>query len=80
MIFKCDTDTGEIDVHIEFQSENDKMMQCRMLRYALEIMEKHKLEPYQVVLYIGKDKAKMDNGINYTMGRGGVTNSIKGIR
>ncbi|SHF55421.1 Putative transposase, YhgA-like [Caldanaerobius fijiensis DSM 17918] len=68
MIFKCDTDTGEIAVHIEFQAENDKMMPCRMLRYALEIMEKHKLKPYQVVLYIGKDKAKMDNGIDYAVG------------
>ncbi|WP_026486256.1 DUF4351 domain-containing protein [Caldanaerobius polysaccharolyticus] len=68
MVFKCDTDTGEIAVHIEFQSENDRTMPYRMLRYALEIMEKHKLKPYQMVLYIGKDKAKMDNEINYMIG------------
>ncbi len=43
MIFKCDTDIGEVAVHIEFQSENDQTMPYRMLRYAVEIMEKHKL-------------------------------------
>lgn len=68
MIFRCDTDTGEIAVHIEFQSDNDRVMPYRMLRYALEIIEKHKLMPYQMVLYIGKDRVKMDNGINYEVG------------
>ncbi|SHF81056.1 Predicted transposase YdaD [Caldanaerobius fijiensis DSM 17918] len=71
MIFKCETDeteTKEIAIHIEFQSENDTTMPYRMLRYAAEIMEKHKLLPYQVVIYIGNSKAQMDNGLSYTVG------------
>ncbi|AFK85918.1 MULTISPECIES: Rpn family recombination-promoting nuclease/putative transposase [Thermoanaerobacterium] len=68
MIFKCTTNKGNVAVHIEFQSENDEKMPYRMLRYSLEIMEKHNLLPYQVVVYIGKDDVKMGNGLNYDFG------------
>jgi len=68
MIFKCTTDKGNVAVHIEFQSENDEKMPYRMLRYSLEIMEKHNLLPYQVVVYIGKDNANMKNSLSYDFG------------
>ncbi|WKV10433.1 Rpn family recombination-promoting nuclease/putative transposase [Thermoanaerobacterium sp. CMT5567-10] len=68
MIFKCTTDKGNVAVHIEFQSENDRKMPYRMLRYSLEIMEKHNLLPYQIVVYIGKDNVKMANSLNYDFG------------
>ncbi|WHE06778.1 Rpn family recombination-promoting nuclease/putative transposase [Thermoanaerobacterium thermosaccharolyticum] len=68
MIFKCTTDKGNVAVHIEFQSENDEKMPYRMLRYSLEIMEKHNLLPYQIVVYIGKDNANMKNSLSYDFG------------
>ncbi|AST57254.1 transposase [Thermoanaerobacterium thermosaccharolyticum] len=68
MIFKCTTDKGNVAVHIEFQSENDGKMPYRMLRYSLEIMEKHNLLQYQIVIYIGKDNMKMENGLSYNFG------------
>ncbi|AGB18630.1 Rpn family recombination-promoting nuclease/putative transposase [Thermoanaerobacterium thermosaccharolyticum] len=68
MIFKCTTDKGNVAVHIEFQSENDGKMPYRMLRYSLEIMEKHNLLPYQIVVYIGKDNVKMANSLSYDFG------------
>ncbi|ETO39558.1 Rpn family recombination-promoting nuclease/putative transposase [Thermoanaerobacterium aotearoense] len=68
MIFKCTTDRGNVAVHIEFQSENDEKMPYRMLRYSLEIMEKHDLLPYQIVIYIGKDNANMKSSLNYDFG------------
>ncbi|AST57375.1 transposase [Thermoanaerobacterium thermosaccharolyticum] len=68
MIFKCTTDKGNVAVHIEFQSENDGKMPYRMLRYSLEIMEKHNLLPYQIVIYIGKDNANMKNSLNFDFG------------
>lgn len=54
MIFKCTTDYGDNALHMEFQTYNDNKMPYRMLRYATEIMEKHNLVPYQVVIYFGK--------------------------
>ncbi|MGF7400217.1 Rpn family recombination-promoting nuclease/putative transposase [Thermoanaerobacterium thermosaccharolyticum] len=68
MIFKCTTDKGNVAVHIEFQSENDGKMPYRMLRYSLEIMEKHNLIPYQIVVYIGKDNVNMVNSLSYDFG------------
>lgn len=47
---------------------NDQTMPYRMLRYTVEIMEKHKLSPYQIIIYIGKGKVQMDNGLSYTLG------------
>jgi predicted transposase/invertase (TIGR01784 family) len=74
MIFKCTTDKGNVAVHIEFQSENDGKMPYRMLRYSLEIMEKHNLIPYQVVVYIGKDNVKMANSLSYDFGEQNTLN------
>ncbi|WHE07047.1 Rpn family recombination-promoting nuclease/putative transposase [Thermoanaerobacterium thermosaccharolyticum] len=74
MIFKCTTDKGNVAVHIEFQSENDGKMPYRMLRYSLEIMEKHNLLPYQIVVYIGKDNVKMENSLSYDFGEQNTLN------
>jgi len=69
MIFKCITKEGNtIAVHIEFQSDNDREMPYRMLRYAVEIMEKHELVPYQVVVYIGENNLNMADGVNFDFG------------
>lgn len=43
-------------------------MPYRMLRYAIEIMEKHNLIPYQVVVYFSKNELKMDNNLDYHLG------------
>jgi predicted transposase YdaD len=43
MVLKCEMDGKEVAVHIEFQSTNDPKMPYRMLRYSLEILEKHSL-------------------------------------
>lgn len=69
MAFKCVTGEGDtIAVHIEFQSDNDSKMSYRMLRYAIEIMEKYNLRPYQVVVYIGKDNLNMADNIDFNFG------------
>ena len=44
---------GDAVIHAEFQSENDTNMLYRMLRYAVEIYEGHKVPIYQLVLYLG---------------------------
>ncbi|TCO57789.1 putative transposase/invertase (TIGR01784 family) [Caldanaerobacter subterraneus] len=69
MVFKCITSEGNvIAAHIEFQSDNDKEMPYRMLRYAIEIMEKYNLAPYQVVIYIGEHDLNMANKIDFNFG------------
>jgi predicted transposase/invertase (TIGR01784 family) len=65
MIFKCQTEKGNIAVHIEFQSTNDKKLAYRMLRYSIEIIEKYELFPYQIAIYIGKIEPKMQQKIKY---------------
>ncbi|EIV99885.1 Rpn family recombination-promoting nuclease/putative transposase [Thermoanaerobacter siderophilus] len=69
MIFKCTTDYGDIALHMEFQTYNDNKMPYRMLRYATEIMEKHNLVPYQVVIYFGKNELKMEDKLDYHLGK-----------
>ncbi|SFE01890.1 conserved hypothetical protein (putative transposase or invertase) [Thermoanaerobacter thermohydrosulfuricus] len=70
IVFKCVTKEGStIAVHIEFQSDNDDKMSYRMLRYAVEIMEKYSLIPYQVVVYIGKNNLNMVDRINFDFGK-----------
>jgi len=70
MVFKCSTNEGNtIAVHIEFQSDNDDKMPYRMLRYAVEIMEKYGLIPYQVVVYIGENNLNMANGVEFDFGK-----------
>lgn len=68
LVFKCSTDKGNIVLHMEFQTYNDNQMVYRMLRYAIEIMEKHKLMPYQVVVYLGRNELKMENRLDYNFG------------
>jgi predicted transposase/invertase (TIGR01784 family) len=65
MIFKCQTDTGDMPVHIEFQSGNDSKLPYRMLRYSIEIMEKYELPPYQIVIYMGKKEPRMQQKLTY---------------
>ncbi|MEO1927690.1 MAG: hypothetical protein ABGX26_03270 [Nautiliaceae bacterium] len=51
-------------IHIEFQSSNDYNMPIRMARYFLEIYSRFKeYDIFQYVLYIGKQKSYMKNGI-----------------
>lgn len=69
MVFKCSTNEGNIiAAHIEFQSDNDDKMPYRMLRYAVEIMEKYGLMPYQIVIYIGKNNLNMLDKIDFDFG------------
>lgn len=65
MVLKCEMDKEDIAVHIEFQSTNDSKMPYRMLRYCIEILEKHKLPVYQLVLYMGKEKLNMEDSVDY---------------
>ncbi|WP_028992089.1 Rpn family recombination-promoting nuclease/putative transposase [Thermoanaerobacter thermocopriae] len=74
MIFKCTTDTGDIAVHIEFQSSNDNKMPYRMLRYAIEVIEKYNLMPYQVVIYLGRHELKMVDSINFNFSKENLLN------
>lgn len=68
MIYKCIVEDSDVAVHLEFQSGNDKKMPYRMLRYALEIIEKYSLPVYQAVIYMGKDAFNMADGIAYNFG------------
>ena len=49
--------------HLEIQSINDNKMPIRMLKYALLIFENYGQFPLQVVLYVGRDKIKINNKI-----------------
>ncbi len=49
--------------HLEIQSINDPLMPMRMLKYASLIYEHYKTFPKQMVLYIGVQKLKIENGI-----------------
>ncbi|MDI3481107.1 MAG: hypothetical protein PWQ97_762 [Tepidanaerobacteraceae bacterium] len=68
MIFKCQTEKGDIAVHIEFQTNQDKRLPYRMLRYCLEIIEKHQLFPYQIIIYMGKKEPQIKQELTYEHG------------
>jgi len=51
-------------IHVEFQTNNDKNMLFRMLRYYTEIQSRFKEDIYQYVIYIGKNKMNMKNNLN----------------
>jgi hypothetical protein len=58
-------------LHLEIQNSNDKDMHHRMLRYYTDIKFISKLPIKQYLVYIGKDKLRMqsqiiDNDINYS--------------
>jgi len=65
MVIKSEMDGKDTAIHIEFQTSNDPKMPYRMLRYSLEILEKHNLPVYQLVLYMGKENLRMNNNLNY---------------
>ena len=51
--------------HVEFQSSNDSKMLQRMLRYGVDIWEKHGVFPSQIVIYIGREPLSMSSSINF---------------
>lgn len=52
-------------LHIEFQSDNDRNMILRMMRYWLFIKERYGLPLRQYVIYIGKAKLKMGKSLRF---------------
>ncbi len=60
-----DTSDKEFILHIEFQSDNHKQMHFRMLRYLTELHKKYKLPVIQFVLYVGREKLRMKNKIEF---------------
>ena len=50
---------GEL-IHIELQSANDRAMPLRMAEYCLRIYRQWERFPRQTVLYVGKDKMRME--------------------
>ncbi len=59
---------GDMVIHTEFQSKNDRNMLYRMLRYAVEIYEEHKVPVYQLVLYLGSRPMRMDDSLHLCLG------------
>ncbi len=59
---------GDIIIHTEFQSKNDSNMLYRMLQYAVEIYKTHKVPVYQLVLYLGSRRMKMDDSLHLWIG------------
>ena len=47
-------------LQIEFQSRNDRTMWERMLKYGVAVLDKYGRYPKQVVLYVGKDRLRME--------------------
>ena len=58
----AETSSGRL-WHIELQTWNDREMPARMLEYATRIYRKFKRLPGQVVLYVGSDPLRMDDGV-----------------
>jgi len=55
---------GDEIVHIEIQNDNHKQMHLRMHRYLSDILFEHETQTIkQYLLYIGKAKCNMKNGI-----------------
>ncbi len=59
---------GDMVIHTEFQSKNDRNMLYRMLRYAVEIYEEHERPIYQLVLYLGSKPMRMDDSLHLCLG------------
>jgi len=68
IVMKAETKMGEqFILHIELQNDNHPEMALRMLRYYTDIALAYSGLPIrQYVIYIGKDKLKMPDGINQT--------------
>lgn len=52
-------------VHIEWQSSNDYSMASRMALYDLMLYETYGKEVMGVVLYVGNDKLRMPDSLNF---------------
>ena len=64
IVAKCKIDKQDSILHIEIQNNNDESMPRRMLRYYSDIkMRFPKLDIYQYLIYIGKNRLKMNNFI-----------------
>ncbi|RLA73117.1 MAG: hypothetical protein DRG78_22960 [Epsilonproteobacteria bacterium] len=64
IVAKCQMDGVEQILHLEIQNSNDKTMPRRMLRYYNDIkMEFEHLEVSQYIIYIGKAKLSMSDGV-----------------
>ena len=67
----CNIDDKDSILHLEIQNNNDSLMPKRMLRYYVDIKTKYpKLNIYQYLIYIGKQKLTMkdnikDKNLNY---------------
>gem|GEM_PF-867369 len=69
LVLEAKSDQGEhLALHLEFQSQNDREMPYRMLRYALEIHKAYRLPVYQLAIYFGQREAKMDHHLHYHLG------------
>jgi len=53
---------GEL-IHIELQSKNDPLMPLRMLEYYLRVRELFGRYPRQVLLYVGRERLRMESAI-----------------
>jgi hypothetical protein len=51
-------------IHLELQSSNDPLMAVRMLEYSLAIRHKYGFFPDQAVLYVGREKMRMQDRID----------------
>ncbi len=64
IVAKCQMGGVEQILHLEIQNSNDKTMPRRMLRYYNDIkMEFEHLEVSQYIIYIGKAKLSMSDGV-----------------
>ena len=64
IVAKCLVNGEEAILHIEIQNDNDATMPKRMLRYYTDItLRFDKLPVYQYLIYIGKPKLSMSDGI-----------------
>ena len=67
IIFESAMENQNIIFHVEMQSDNDPAMLYRMLNYLAETHKEYNNPVYQVVIYIGKDKLKMQNSLYFKL-------------
>ena len=67
LIFESILEDTEVILHVEFQSDNDKVMVYRMLRYLTEIYNQYRKPIYQVLIYAGKAKLNMEDKLYFKL-------------
>ena len=67
LIFEIILEDTEVILHVEFQSDNDKVMVYRMLRYLTEIYNQYRKPIYQVLIYAGKAKLNMEDKLYFKL-------------